>query len=79
MDLEAPEMAEEPEETTIMGVLTGPPPVQSGEDGDNEHDSNGPPPPLSPHSDYGTPVIATRKTMNPTKKYRMTRYTTPTP
>jgi hypothetical protein len=52
MDLEAPEMGEAPEETTIPGVLTGPPPVQSGEEGDNEHDSNGPPPPLSPRSDY---------------------------
>jgi hypothetical protein len=37
---------------TTTEVLTGPPPVQSGEDGDNEHDSNGPPPPLSPRSDY---------------------------
>jgi hypothetical protein len=45
-------MGEAPEETTTPEVLTGPPPLQSGEDGDNEHESNGPPPPLSPRSDY---------------------------
>jgi hypothetical protein len=52
MNLEAPEMGEAPEETTTPEVLTRPPPVQSGEDGDNEYDSNGPPLPLSPRSDY---------------------------
>jgi hypothetical protein len=52
MNLEAPEMEEAPEEITTTEVITGHPPVQSGEDGDNEHDSSGPPPPLSPRSDY---------------------------
>jgi hypothetical protein len=50
MDLEAPEIGEEPEEPTIPEVPIRPPLVQSGEDGDN--DSNGLPPPLSPRSDY---------------------------
>jgi hypothetical protein len=45
-------MGEAPEEMTTKEVITGPPPVQSGKDGDNEHASNGPPPPLSPRSDY---------------------------
>jgi hypothetical protein len=47
MNLEAPEMEEAPEE-----LITGPPPIQSGEDGENEHDSSGPPPPLSPRSEH---------------------------
>jgi hypothetical protein len=47
MNLEAPEMEEASEEVT-----TGPPPIQSGEDGENEHDNSGPPPPLSPRSEH---------------------------
>jgi hypothetical protein len=52
MNLKAPEMEEAPEEITTTEVITGPPSIQSGEDGENEHDSSGPPPPLSPRSEH---------------------------